>query len=361
CDSSGDLYPVTPPSPTPHALLSVSPSTWHQRLRHPDKDVLLSLCDHGGEFDNTTFLKYKARLVANGHSQQFGVDCDDTFSPVVKPDTVRMVLSLALSRNWPIHQLDVKNAFLNDDLSETVYMYQPPGFVDSQFPHHVMRTGLVSHRVVVTRHCSYINEEFDMTDLEALNNFLRISVTRGSTSMFLSQRKYALELLDRAHMVKCNLTRTLVDTESKLGYDRDPISDLTLYRIHAGGFQYLTFTCPDISYAAQQVLLLHIPMMIGLVALLPGGLHMDCVFLGDVLLSWSAKRQHTLTRSSAEAECRCVANVVAETAGLRSCSYVLSRYQYADIFTKGLPSALFEKFRTSLSVQSSPAQTARAY
>ncbi|GKD22644.1 ribonuclease H-like domain-containing protein, partial [Tanacetum coccineum] len=66
--------------------------------------------------------RYTVRLVANGHSQQFFVDCDDTFSHVVKPATIRMVLSLALSQNWPIHQLDVKNAFLHGDLSETVYM-----------------------------------------------------------------------------------------------------------------------------------------------------------------------------------------------------------------------------------------------
>nr|GEU73170.1 ribonuclease H-like domain-containing protein [Tanacetum cinerariifolium] len=83
--------------------------------------------------------KYKARLVANGRSQQFGVDCDDTFSLVVKSATIRTVLSIALSQNWHIYHLDVKNAFLNGDLSETVYMYQPPGFVDAQFPHHVCR------------------------------------------------------------------------------------------------------------------------------------------------------------------------------------------------------------------------------
>ncbi|GKB67012.1 ribonuclease H-like domain-containing protein [Tanacetum coccineum] len=84
-----------------------------------------------------TLSRYKARLVANGSSQQLGVDFDETFSPVVKPATIRTVLSLAVSRQWPIHQLDVKNAFLNDDLSETVYMHQPPGFVDSRYPHHV--------------------------------------------------------------------------------------------------------------------------------------------------------------------------------------------------------------------------------
>ncbi|GJZ67420.1 ribonuclease H-like domain-containing protein [Tanacetum coccineum] len=84
-----------------------------------------------------TLSRYKARLVASGHSQQLGVDFDKTFSPVVKPATIRTVLSLVVSRQWPIHQLDVKNAFLNGDLSETVYMHQPHGFVDSRYPHHV--------------------------------------------------------------------------------------------------------------------------------------------------------------------------------------------------------------------------------
>jgi hypothetical protein len=84
-----------------------------------------------------TLSRYKARLVANGSSQQLGIDCDETFSPVVKPASIRTVLSLVVSRKWPIHQVDVKNAFLNGDLSETVYMHQPPGFVDSRYPHHV--------------------------------------------------------------------------------------------------------------------------------------------------------------------------------------------------------------------------------
>ncbi|GKG17466.1 ribonuclease H-like domain-containing protein [Tanacetum coccineum] len=84
-----------------------------------------------------TLSRYKAQLVANGSSQQLGIDFDETFSPVVKPTTIRTVLSLVVSRQWPIHQLDAKNAFLNGDLSETVYMHQPPGFVDSQYPHHV--------------------------------------------------------------------------------------------------------------------------------------------------------------------------------------------------------------------------------
>ncbi|GJZ81597.1 ribonuclease H-like domain-containing protein [Tanacetum coccineum] len=70
-----------------------------------------------------TLSRYKARLVANGSSQQLGVDFDETFSLIVKPATIRTVLSLVVSCQWPIHQLDVKNAFLNGDLFETVYMH----------------------------------------------------------------------------------------------------------------------------------------------------------------------------------------------------------------------------------------------
>ena len=75
--------------------------------------------------------RYKTRLVANGRSQQQGIDCDETFCLVVKPVTIRTVLSLVISWDLPIHQLDVKNAFLHGHLSETVYMYQPLGFLDS--------------------------------------------------------------------------------------------------------------------------------------------------------------------------------------------------------------------------------------
>ena len=84
-----------------------------------------------------SFERYKARLVGDGKSQQEGIDCDETFSPVVKPASIRIVLSIALSKSWSIHQLDVKNAFLHGHLSETVYMHQPLGFRDPARPDHV--------------------------------------------------------------------------------------------------------------------------------------------------------------------------------------------------------------------------------
>nr|GEY63999.1 ribonuclease H-like domain-containing protein [Tanacetum cinerariifolium] len=83
------------------------------------------------------FSRYKARLMANGSTQLKSVDVDETISLIVKPGTIRTVLSLAVSRHWLIHQLDVKNAFLHGDFSETFYMHQPAGFQDSKYPHHV--------------------------------------------------------------------------------------------------------------------------------------------------------------------------------------------------------------------------------
>ncbi|GKA71472.1 ribonuclease H-like domain-containing protein [Tanacetum coccineum] len=459
--------------------------TWILVPKPPNVNVVRSmwLFRHKYHADGS-LSRYKARLVANGRNQQYGVDCSDTFSPVVKPATIRTVLSLALARNWPVHQLDVKNAFLNGDLSETVYMYQPPGFVDSRFPHHVcrlqrslyglkqaprawfqrfagyaLRVGFTSSRcdsslfiyqhgtevaylliyvddIVLTasstallqRIISSLHKEFDMTDLGALNYFLGISVTRDARGMFLSQKKYAMELLERAHMSNCNSTRTPVDTESKLGSDGDPVSDSTLYRSLAGGLQYLTFTRPDISYAVQQICLhMHDPREPHLAALkrvlhyvrgtLDYGLQLHVSSTSQLNAYTDADWAGcpvTLSRSSAEAEYRGVANVVAETAWIRNllrelhnplftatlvyCDnvsavymstnpvqhqrtkhieidihfvrdmvargqvrvlHVPSRYQYANIFTKGLSSALFEEFRTSLSVRSSPAQTAR--
>ncbi|GKC33316.1 ribonuclease H-like domain-containing protein [Tanacetum coccineum] len=118
----------------------VKNGTWLLVPRHTGVNMVHSvwLFKHKFHADGT-LSRYKARLVANGSSQQLGVDFDETFSPVVKPATIRTVLSRVLSHKWLIHKLDVKNAFLNDDLSETVYMHQPPGFVDARFPNHVCR------------------------------------------------------------------------------------------------------------------------------------------------------------------------------------------------------------------------------
>ncbi|GJR79704.1 ribonuclease H-like domain-containing protein [Tanacetum coccineum] len=331
---------------------------------------------------NAMYDEYNA-LVKNG-----------TWILVPRPSDVNLVRSMWLFKHKfhadvAIHQLDVKNAFLNDDLSETVYMHLPLVLWTSRYPNHVCLLqrslyGLkqatsclvpagsqvaylliyvddiiltASSPVLLQQIVDSLHKEFDMTDLGALNYFLGISAVRHPTGLFLSQKKYARQLLERAHMVNCNPSRTPIDTDSKLGPDGVPVQDPTLYRSLAGGLQYLTFTRPDLSYAVQQVCLyMHDPREPHFAALkrimryVQGTLELGlqlyasattslvgytdadwagcpstrrstsgyCVFLGDNLLSWSAKRQHTISRSSAEAEYRGVANVVAETAWIRN-------------------------------------------
>jgi histone deacetylase 1/2 len=453
-------------------------------------------------------LERKARWVLRGFTQRPGIDFDETFSPVVKPATVRTVLSLALSRGWPVHQLDVKNAFLHGTLSETVFAAQPAGFEDSTHPGYVCQLNkslyglkqaprawysrfatfilslgfvnakadtslfiyhngadtaylllyvddiiLTASTAVLRRIIAALQREFSMKDLGKLHHFLGMQVQHRDGCLFLSQQQYMLEILDRAGMAECKPCSTPVDTNPKLSaVSGDPVQDPSDFRSLAGALQYLTFTRPDIAYAVQQVCLhMHDPREPHLAALkrilryVRGTLHLGlvlrpssqheliaysdadwagcpdtrkstsgyAVFLGDNLISWSSKRQNTVSRSSAEAEYRAVANAVAETSWLRQllselqsplqratlvyCDNISAVYmsanpvqhqrtkhieidlhfvreqvalgavrvlhvpttsQYADIFTKGLPSSLFVEFRTSLNVRCTDAQTA---
>ncbi|XP_071713628.1 uncharacterized mitochondrial protein AtMg00810-like [Rutidosis leptorrhynchoides] len=298
--------------------------------------------------------------------------------------------------------------------------------------------------------------EFSMTNLGTLSSFLGISVTHTPNGLFLSQANYAKEILERADMLNCKPARTPVDTNSKLGAKAGAIySDPTFFRSMAGALQYLTFTRPDISYAVQQICLhMHAPHEGHMGALrrilryikgsLDQGLHLYkssstnlvsytdadwagcpdtrrstsgyCIYLGDNLISWSSKRQPTISRSSAEAEYRGVANVVSKSCWLRNlllelhhpvhkatlvyCDnvsaiylssnpiqhqrtkhveldihfvreqvargqvrvlHVSSGYQVADIFTKGLPFVLFNEFKATLNVRPPPVSSAGEY
>ena len=86
---------------------------------------------------NSSIEYYKARLLAKGFNQQEGIDYHETFSPVVKIVTIRLLITLAITQHWHIHQLDISNAFLHGDLQETIYKKQPLGFQTPHFPNYI--------------------------------------------------------------------------------------------------------------------------------------------------------------------------------------------------------------------------------
>nr|XP_020172826.1 uncharacterized mitochondrial protein AtMg00810-like [Aegilops tauschii subsp. strangulata] len=264
-----------------------------------------------------TLERYKARWVVCGSRQRAGIDFTKTFAPVVKPGTIHTVLQPAVSRGWPVHQMDVSNAFLHGHLEEQVYCEQPTGFVDASLPGHVcllswslyrlkqapcawyqciagfLRTLgfsvihsdaslFVYHRgdttaylllyvddIILTASSAALlqqitlrmRDEFAIKDLGALHYFLGIEVVRRRDGFFLHQQKYAHDLLERAGMLNCHPVATPVDTKPKVSaLEGLPASDAPFYRSIVGALQYLTLTRPDLQYAVQQVCLhMHAP------------------------------------------------------------------------------------------------------
>nr|GEX67662.1 ribonuclease H-like domain-containing protein [Tanacetum cinerariifolium] len=284
-------------------------NTWIFEPRPPDANIVRFMWLFQHKYNAYGSLnRNKARLVANGNTQLAGIDVDDTFSLVVKLATIRIVLSLAISRHWLVHQLDG---------TDTAYLLL---YVDDIV---LTASSTASHY--------FLHAEFSMTDLGPLNYFLGISMTRNTSGMFLSQQKYATEVLDRVGMVTCNSCRAPVDTDSKLVADGDPVSDPIIYRSLAGALPYLyhkiflmLFSRGTIAYGLQ----LYSSSTSSLVAYSDADwagcptTHRStsryCVFLGNNHLSWSSKCQATISRSSAKAEYMGVANVVAETCWIRN-------------------------------------------
>jgi hypothetical protein len=83
--------------------------------------------------------RYKARLVAKGYAQTYGIDYEETYSPIARMTTVRAIIAMEASKGWSLHRMDVKDVFLHGDLQEEMYMEQPPSYVDQTHPNLVCR------------------------------------------------------------------------------------------------------------------------------------------------------------------------------------------------------------------------------
>ena len=363
-----------------------------------------------------TIDRYKARLVAKGFTQIPGKDFSATFAPVAKLTSVRLIISLAASYSWPLHQMDVKNAFLYGDLDETIYMDPPPGFrAEGEYSGKVCRLrkslyGLkqsprawfnrfsdvilslgftrchsdhtcFTHRrpdgrtVIIlvyvddiiitgddvsgiTKVKKALSQSFDVKDLGSLRYFLGIEVARSRQGISLSQRKYTLDLLQDTGMMGCRPASTPMDPNHKLSIESgELLPDASVYQRLVGRLIYLTNTRPDITFAVSVVSqFMHAPRSSHLDAVhhilrylktCPGlglfysagtqsgvscftdadyaGSKSDrrstsgfCTFYGNHIISWKSKKQAVVSRSSAEAEYRAMAQGTCELLWVRA-------------------------------------------
>ena len=249
--------------------------------------------------------RYKARLVAKGYAQTYGIDFEKTFSPVAKMATMRAVIAMAAAKRLDLRPMDVKNAFLNGELHEEVYMEQPEGYVHPKFPDYVCKlkkalyglkqaprawtnriskflqsigfvismadysmyvkktdAGLVviviyvddliitgDDKVQITNVKKVLRAKFDMKDLGELMYFLGIEVIRTPQGIWLLQRKYVLDMLKKYGMTACKPIATPIEQNAKLRADLgDELEDPTMYRKMVGSLIYATLTRPNMCH-----------------------------------------------------------------------------------------------------------------
>ena len=242
-----------------------------------------------------SIARHKARLVAQGFSQEAGFDFLETFSPVVKPTTIRLMLTIAITSGWSIKHLDVNNAFLHGELKEEIYMRQPPGFEQgppgmvcklnkaiyglkqasrswfltmqstlkdlgfsqSKADHSLFFLNTKSDTIYlllyvddmlltgsspygVQRVVDQLNQKFSLKDLGEVKHFLGIEVSKTTQGLHLSQAGYISELLKKVKMTEAKPFPTPMVSDSKLSkVEGEPTVDGKLYRSVVGALQYV--------------------------------------------------------------------------------------------------------------------------
>lgn len=243
--------------------------------------------------------KHKARLVVKGYAQIFGVDYSDTFAPVARLDTIRLLLAVAAQKKWKVYQLDVKSAFLQGE----IYVEQPEGYVKegeedkvyllkkalyglkqaprawyNRIDDHLLSLGfekslsqstlyvkysgndtliisLYVDDLLVTGSSAYQIEDFkqemmkvfEMTDLGLMSYFLGMEIKQDRGEVFICQKKYAKEILKKFCMEDCNEMSTPMNQKEKLSKeDGTQKVDESYFRSLVGCLMYLTATKPDI-------------------------------------------------------------------------------------------------------------------
>jgi hypothetical protein len=355
---------------------------------------------------------YKDRLVAKGYNQREGLDYTETFAPVAKMVTVRTLLAIAASCGWHLHQLDVNNAFLHGDLSEEVFTQLPPGFgrkgetrvcklnkslyglkqasrqwyaklsstlviagykqskADYSLFVRTHKDGItivlvyVDDIIVVGNNLkqiqelkTYLGNCFKLKDLGVLKYFLGIEVACSAQGIFLSQRKYALEILEETGFLGAKPSSFPMEKNLSISeQDGELLADPPFYLRLVGKLIYLTITRPDLAYVVHVLsqfmdkprqshldvahrALRYLKQSSGQGILLSATSNLQlhafcdadwarcrdtrrsvtgyCILIGSSPISWKTKKQTTVSRSSAEAECKAMASTCCEITWLK--------------------------------------------
>ena len=343
-------------------------------------------------------VRNKARLVAQGYNQEEGIDFDETFAPVARLEAIRMLLAFASFMKFKLFQMDVKSAFLNGVLSEEVYVKQPPGFEDSNHPDYVFRlkralyglkqaprawyerlskflvekgfsmgkvdkTLFIKHlnndilvvqiyvddiifgatkHILCEEFASSMSQEFEMSLMGELSFILGLQIKQTDSGIFISQGKYARELVKRFGMDSAKESFIPMAHNAKLDLDENGKKvDERLYRGMIGSLLYLTASRPDIMFSVCICARFqscpkesHLGLVKRIIRYVKGSLDLGlwypnntqfdlvgycdadfagsltdrkstsgtCQLLGMSLVSWFSKKQNSIALSTTEAE-----------------------------------------------------------
>ncbi|GJX17894.1 putative ribonuclease H-like domain-containing protein, partial [Tanacetum coccineum] len=295
-------------------------------------------------------VRNKARLVAQGYTQEEDIDYDEVFAHVARIEAIRLFFAYASFMGLIVYQMDVKSAFLYGTIKEEVYVCQPPGFEDPQFPDKVYKvekalydlhqaprawyetlsTYLLENgyiRGTIDKTLFIMKDRGDillvqMSSIGELTFFLGLQVQQKEDGIFISQDKYVADILKKFDFVTVKAASTSIETNKALNKDEEAEDvDVHLYRSMIGSLMYLTASWPDIIYLKGQPKLgLWYPMdsPFNLEAFLDSdyaGANLDrksttggCQFLGKRLISWQSKKQTIVANSTTEAEYVVAAN-----------------------------------------------------
>ncbi|GKE38210.1 retrovirus-related pol polyprotein from transposon TNT 1-94 [Tanacetum coccineum] len=297
-------------------------------------------------------LKNKARLVAKGYRQEEGINFEESFAPVARLEAIKIFIAYAASKNMMVYQIDVKTTFLNSELKEEVYVSQPEGFVDPDYPNHVYRlkkalyglkqaprvwyhtlsrfllanrfskgvvdptlfiqkTGKYTLHVQIyvddiifastdPKDCDHFSNEmsskFQMSMMGQMSFFLGLQVSQNPKGILINQSKYAKEILMKFDFHKSDPINTPMVERSKLDEDlsRIPV-DQTRYRQMIGSLMYLTASRPDLVFAVcmcaryqSKPIKKHLEAVKRVFRYLQGTINMGLWYLKDIAMALKA-------------------------------------------------------------------------